>query len=289
MEIIKKKSVYRIIALVLVGVFVVPIFMNQAVMREIDDSEMTNAGEEQLLTEQIGNMTGASTKEIEELRRQGYGWTEVLEKLQDQRDGMNLDDGVTEDGAYEKILIAQGVELSAIQDAKMAIANVSMLIDEILQSEDGGAVVEANIVKAGPDTGIAQNEEEKLEECRRIANRLDEDYLLYLIFQLQDVLPDMNSVINEYLYALQVDIDIALAIEDYDAYLEEKATRWEGAAILTIQDINLLAIERMNRTNKHVVEDSEESIQTDQGIDMPKVMNPADAIQQELDALNPNK
>lgn len=289
MERINKQVVYRIIALVLLGVFVVPIFMNQAVMRTIDESEMTSAGEEQLLTEQIGNMTGASTKEIEALRRNGYSWTEVLEKLQDERDGMRSADGVVEDGAYEKILIAQGIALSDIQDVKMAITNLSMLLDEIVQSEEAISV-EPNTVVVDAKPEVTDNDETTaVELCQSIVSQMDEDYLLYLVFQLKEVLPDTNDVINEYLYALQVGLDIEIALENYDAYQEQKASQWIGTEVLTVQDINILAIQRMNTRNKQVIEDSGESMNTEHILESPQVVNPADAIRDELDALNPNK
>ncbi|GEM_PF-3080661 len=287
----------RILALILVGVFVVPIFMNRTVVEENTDGYISNTNDEQLLVQQMGNMTGASEEEIIKLKEAGFSWLEVLEKLKVDRSSMSFSNKVEEEDVYEKKLISKGYDPETIGEIKMTISNFRMQLDEIVKMKYENILLDIEGDNAHENSGAKELiEQEKLEQCKKISNEFDEDFLLYLILELSGKYQEETMIINEYLYALQMDIDISMALDDYDAYQEKKKNQMHSSALLDMQDINIIAIQYINNKNEQMREvlniktedNSNESEINVQSFNNPKVIDPAEKIKQEIEQLNPN-
>ncbi|MDR6553470.1 hypothetical protein [Paenibacillus qinlingensis] len=259
----------------------------------------------------ISNMTGVKIEEILKLKQSGLSWNEVLDKLKqapntDTQKGnrSNLLAGMElgEDAVAK--LIAQGFTNEEIMEAKMLAERVQFQLKELVN--DTKITPQVPVLEIKLDT----KKDDKLSEFPKITEQFDVNSVLYFMLMLKKDFGSLEAVLDEYLFALQIGINLEDYIQDKDKYLkakEEKSIGLTRDKVITMSVIESALLEKIQQNNQTAKDEfttqgkagsattkdtKEKSLLPD--VPLPTVKdvkpgNPAADIMKEVNVLNPNK
>lgn len=304
------KKAIAILLTVCVLVTMVPIlvyFPGKVPMAAADTDEKKIAAD-------ISSSTGVETEKILTLKNNGMSWNEILEYLKG-KGGSNesrakMEELLTEDVLGEEDteeLLAAGFTTEEIQLASLLAERVQFQLQEIINSNDTEiATAVQNVPLAGE---INTSEEEDLEVYTVLEAKFNLKTIITLMLKLQASFGSMEQVMEEYLYSLQVDLDLEEYLTDSEAYLDKKKDKGIETAnkrILTMSDIEtgmIKAIQQKdvyntaNEASVTTINPSDNEILTvDDGPDSPlpemkevTPANPGEDILLEIQEINPLK
>lgn len=295
-----------ILAFAVEGFNLTPIRANTQVTA-IDSDNKRIAGD-------ISNITGVDIEEVLAIKNSGKSWNEVLDKLKSgnyqkgssisQRENLLTQTGIVESDL--RMLKEEGFNDDELQQAKLLVERMIFQLQEITANENSAVDV------TGPGKTV-NNEIEDLQKFRDIAARIDIRECLYLVLKLQNEFGSLEKALDEYLFSLQAEIDLALCVADREEYFkqrEEKNKEMDLQSIITaskIEDkmLDLLGQKKninsigTNGTNAEVSQgvmqdDASKDISILPDIPIPetggiKPENPADRIRNEINVLDPMK
>lgn len=195
----------KILAVVIAATFIAPVILTGTRVFGTNPTALRQAGEQELtIASSISNLTGVPSEKILDMWTEGLSWNEILEKLK----GGKLADANREDmdrllaaeGLGENVidtLLDMGFDRDEITGAKLLVERVLFNLEEIIAFGDN-------------------------DEYRDLKSLIDIDGAVYYMLVLQDDFGDMHNVLDEYLLALQVGLDLGMYIEDAEKYEEEK-------------------------------------------------------------------
>lgn len=264
----------------------------------------------------ISNLTGASSEEITQLKQSGLSWNQILERLKLEKGSYTQEREarsslLTEKNMEETVIKLRSFGFSDedIQGAKLMAERVEFQLKEI---------VGASTAPSSPAIPVAGELEPKGENLKKeviqsLAEKYDSASAVYYLLALKEELGDTSTVMDEYLLALQLDLNMQLYMDDRDAYLKSKEVKTAGYlpdSIVTVAYIEEMLLEQINQravmNSGHSTSPSTDLNQKNStapeevNIDLPgesfrvpevpnvNPVNPSEQIQQELDALNPN-
>lgn len=184
----------------------------------------------------ISGMTGIPVEEVLSVRRECGDWNETLEKLKgrdaqagsaNKRNDLLLQADVGDE--FLQRLRQEGFSDDAILEAKMFAERVAFQLNEII-SGNGSEVPELKMAGALSGNG----EDNGLEAYRRLAGEFDCQTCLFLLLKLKEEFGGLQKVMDEYLCALQLGLDLESYLIDRDAYIKQKN---EKNAVIKEQDI----------------------------------------------------
>lgn len=286
----------------------------------LDDKALTQTNaessngqsEDNKIAADISNMTGVTIEEILKLKQTGLSWNEVLGKLKNEKSSDSQNDknkrsellagtGIGEDITQK--LLAQGFSNEEILEAKMLAERVQFQLKEIVND---AKVTPLNPV---PEVNPDKKKDDKTSAFQKIAEQFDVDSVLYFMLVLKKDFGSLEAVLDEYLFALQIGVNLEDYILDKEKYLktkEEKSigiTRDKVITMSVVESALLEKIQQDNQTDKDEFmiqgkgdpsskDSKEKSLLPD--VPLPTIKdvkpgNPAAEIMKEVNVLNPNK
>jgi hypothetical protein len=274
-------------------------------------------GEIQQTAAEISNMTGVPIENIVALKQTGLGWNEVLDKLKTTNESSASDkdsrlqtlagSGIGDEVVQE--LIKQGFSKDKILEAKMLVERVQFQLDAIVNASN--SLVEAPTVTVKPTA--TNTETDKMASIRKVAGQFNSQTAVTLLLRLEKEFGSLEAALDEYLFALQADLDLESYFQDKEAYNRSKDEKRIGLMreqIVTAASIEQANLEQIQKNNAATKQDD---VLTSSGIkpssddkergsalpDAPsapnitvrdvKPKNPTAEIQNEIKMLNPNK
>lgn len=280
----RKQIVKRIMVSFLIVVLVMPILMqftNTTAANsnyQFDEAEIIKA-------EQIANETGYDVDHILNLYGGGRDWNRVIELLtNNKQEGGNNDINLSQSMGSNDDLISQLSELgyseSDILEAKDMVEWVGYKLDEITTLTD----------------------DEAYSELKDFYNINDG---VYWVLRLKDIKQSYLAALDEYLIALQLELDLNKLLEDEVQYELDKneKTITLGEEPITTYHIDQKILELLSQGNKDSNEDDVQTVNSNEVTDpkegLPetntkievedvKPVNPGDEIKEEIEALLPS-
>ncbi|WP_040950110.1 hypothetical protein [Gorillibacterium massiliense] len=261
----------------------------------------------------ISNMTGVSTERILQMRSAGKSWNEILEDLKaadtsktskSDRSQSLLEEGLGEDAVQR--LVSAGYTKQDIQNAKMLAERVTMQIRELT---DTGGLPAVDLPSASPDNQGTSDREKFRTELTGVAGKFDLETAVRFMLELKIAFGSMEAVLDEYLYALQFDLDLGQYSKDKDQYIqdkENKKTEHPDATVISMAEIEKRLLEQIQSENKKeqgaagskTVDPARPDSSAPAVNPLPeppsatpedvKPVNPAKAVEAEMQKLNPN-
>ncbi|NLO38731.1 MAG: hypothetical protein GX115_04545 [Ruminiclostridium sp.] len=249
----------------------------------------------------ISNVTGIDMDTILKMKNEGLSWNEILEELRDGKGGSDRVDrsNMLLNQSLEEELINQlkkeGFKEEEIIEARLLIERVQFQLNEITNEEQ--------TVSIGSDFGA----ESDINTYRNLAANIDLAGCLPMLLRLRNDFGSFEKVLDEYLYCIQLDMDLSLYIKDKEEYLEAKQIKAAGKNLITVQNIEevmLMKLQNQNTENRDTVDNFELDQAGSQlpGQDVagnmvpdapaPKIENltpenPADVLMNEINEIDP--
>ena len=266
--------------------------------------------EDKTTVSEISNMTGVKADEIIKLRKEGKTWNEILELIKNnpdykvEGDDIRRNDTLAKTGMEEDTLEKlkeEGYTEEQIIEAKSLVERVMFQLEEIANMQV--------MTPSQPEVGvnINENKEEDTTAYTALVGKISLNEAVYFILKLSDELGSMQAVLDEYLYSLQLGIDLNQYLTDKEEYQKQKQQKMAELAaqdVITsasIEERMLDMLQSMNEKDEEVSEIKanisslpdtvKESplpdIQTPAAQDI-KPQNPAEAIMQEINDITAN-
>ncbi len=204
--------------------------------------------------EEISNMTGVTIEEILKLKNEGKTWNEILDKLkktdidlqseQDKRQKLLSGNEIESD--YIQKLKDEDFEDEAIAQTKMVVDRVVFQLNEILSKDD-------NSIKL-PSVEVKEEnlEKEDLSKYRELSEKINISKAVFLMLKLEKDFGSMDRVLDEYLYSLQIEVDLEIYLTDKDEYEKEKNEKsisFDIQKLITIAVIESKMLEKIQNDN----------------------------------------
>lgn len=233
---LRNRSISRYIAmLMIVSMVAVSIVTISTGAIDIDKKEETtikNNDEDKATASQISNVTGVSIEKIYELKNQGKTWNEIMDELKnngtnkvniEKRDKSLLESGL--DKRFINTLINQGYKEEEILEAKLLVERVIFQLNEIAKKNE--KILE-------PLLSAKDLEENDIEKYRALLEKINLEEAVKITLALKEDFDSDKKALNEYLYSLQLDIDIEKYLTNKEEYEKEKKEKSIGIDINTI-------------------------------------------------------
>lgn len=239
------------------------------------------------LAEDLASMTGKTADSLLRMKSTSGSWNDVVSNL----GNLDMHEKMS-DKHLQDLLSAEGFSETEISEATMFVEQVLFNLNEILRNETPFEAATVAVVNDKSDN--------KSEAFRKLGQEFDKNLAAYFALKLQGEFIYMQSVIDEYLYCLQIGVDLNLLIYDKEAY--EKAVLEKSAQLLredaiTMNDISARVIEALQPGKSDIssnaaLELSENSltgiadkivINTPKG---PRPPDPAQEAMDEIDSIN---
>ncbi len=299
----------RYIAIVVVFALFIPILLIAQNKLKIEKTSLEITQEDKQIASDISNVTGVKVEEILKMRETGKNWNEILEQLEGKKENNNVDgqNNLLEYIGVEReyiSLLDEEFDEAEIIEAKLFVERIVYQLQYITSNQ--------SVQKIQPLINIEENTDSEIEVYTEIEQKVDINKVTYLILKLKNEFGSMETVFNEYLLALQIDLKLEDYItdkENYQKQKEEKSYEIYSEKIITIEKIEQKMLEMIQKENqenssKILEEEIEESQQTtiqklknplpevpnpNTEIERYKPENPADKILKEINELNPNE
>ncbi len=267
--------------------------------------------DDQRIAAELSNMTGISTEDIMALKRKGMTWNEVIEYLKTQKPETNQDErnlrlaeaGLDKD--YIQNLKDEGYSDQKIMEAKLLVERTRFQLNQIIDSGRN----QVSVPSVEVEDLLTNKEDDDLTAYIKVAEKFDVEKAIYLILRLEQDFGSMESVLDEYLFSLQAELDLELYVQDKEKYQEIKK---EKTLIITEQDIITLTrienkmLEVINKENQKMstelddkIEDSILTVEENDNQPLPdiptinvedvKPKNPAEELMEEIQVIDPNQ
>lgn len=270
-------------------------------VKAASNSDNSTAGE-------ISNMTGVKVEEILKLRNEGMSWNEILDTLKNnsssniisEKDKRNKLLAQNEFGEeYIKKLKKEGFTDSEISEVKLLVDRLVFQLQEL--TSDLRKTVSV------PKAEISEKTEDTTQTYSELLGKIDIKVASYLMLKLKKDFFGIKKVLDEYIYSLQLGINLEEYLIDkktYQKQKDEKSAGFDQKKIITLQKLDEKVLEKIQEENKQninkevsdtgklKISDKSEEKNVLPEIPNPKVenikpKNPADEILDEIKSINP--
>lgn len=247
----------KILAILLAAIMLasIPVFASELfnAAPEKKKAQAVAAGsDDRRIAGDVSNMTGVDIEEVLALKNSGKTWNEVLEELKGanfktgssiQRDNLLSQSSISKDELME--FKKEGYSDTELQQAKLLVERVAFQLRELTMDDTAAATV--------PEPGKTDSvTSDSIKIYQDIALQFDTKKCLYLTLKLKNDFGSMDNAIDEYLYSLQLGIDLALYIADIDEYNKQRKERSTGVNIqniVTASKIEEKILEKLQKNN----------------------------------------
>ena len=302
---------------VLVGLaLILPILSaakNQMPMPQAKADIQLDEQDEQIAAD-ISNMTGVEKEKILALKEDGKTWNQLLEQLtgenaaggqgdKEKRNDFLARAGIGEEAAAR--LREEGFTDDEIMQAKLPVERVIFQLQDI--TSDMGQQREIPKPAVEPSSSAVNTPREDSSAYAELLNKIDVNTAVSLMLRLEQAFGSVEKVLDEYLYALQIGINLEQYMTDQKEYHKQKQEKSMGIdlqKIITIAKIEEKMLEKMRQINEKEEDDPQLKIETTPAVHKPeapnplpdvpnpkaediKPQNPAEQIMNEIKAINP--
>ncbi|TCK93195.1 hypothetical protein EDC19_1384 [Natranaerovirga hydrolytica] len=265
----KSKS---IVAYILIIVILIPTAVSAYAFLELPRKAEDIDKSTYNLIQDLSNETGTHVEDILRWYEQGFDWNQIIRMAsRHESQGEDLFDLTT--GLKD---VEEKYSEEEILEARQRIDSVVFKLEEV----------------------ISLSKEDKA-DYEDLMNSIHKEEALYWTLTLKDLLGSYNEALNEYLIAIQLELDLYVLLEDQDIYEQEKFNQQllKNNPIITIDEIEKAVLEMLNNHSSKEEKDTTTTI--DVGIQAPKVetiipevknpapVNPLEAIQEEINTILP--
>ncbi|MNC03078.1 hypothetical protein D3C75_504730 [compost metagenome] len=260
---------------------------------------------------ELSNLSGVTAENILKIKQTGISWNEVSEQLknfnpdavQDTAERLSL---LNETGIGEELLEqlhGQGYADEEIMDAKLLAERIIFQLQQVQNHEARVAIPEAAI------TGEAVEAAEFQAAIVKISSAFAVREAVPLLLELKEEFGSLDAVMNEYLLALQLDLVLKTYLTDKEAYLTSRAEQTAGvpeSELVTMELLEKAALAQLQpkpaENDADLADVAANSLNTgaeNTDSPLPEIkppvpgnvipQNPAEAIRQEIEAINPNR
>ncbi|MTI48640.1 MAG: hypothetical protein FH761_12415 [Firmicutes bacterium] len=266
-------------------------------------------GDDLRIATEISNLTGVDINRVLELKSIRGSWNQVLDMLRSEKSRQKSKDkrsnGILQSSVSDKFvkkLIDEGNTEADVMDAKMLVEKVIYQLNEITNSAaETVSVSNAVIGEDGENNDIAQ--------YVNLKNKIDMETAISVILKLQDKYDTIETALNEYLYSLQLDINLEDYINNQEKYEEEKEKKRMEinlTQIITLSEIESEVLAKIQRENEEQLSLGKSSLEAEgeplennlynENLDVPNVsvedvkpLNPTEELMNEIRVINPNE
>lgn len=251
--ILRHKKGIAVVLAVCVMITMVPMFVGYPSRLPI----LAANSNERKMAADISSSTGVDVDKILTLRKDGKSWNEILEELKGKggstEDRDQMDKLLTEEALGEKdvkMLLGAGFTKEEIQQATLIAERIQFQLQEITSS-NGKETISA--AKEMPETGEVTSENgDSTAVYKELEEKLNIKNAITLMLKLKAAFGSMEQVMDEYLYSLQVDINLEDYLTDRQAYQKKKNDKNLEAGnkkIITMSDIENEMLKTIQQSN----------------------------------------
>ncbi len=261
------------------------------------------------IASEISNTTGIEVEEILELKSFGKTWNEILDMLKNNKNNRNEEDKKRRNN----VLITSSVGEDYVEDLKEEghseeeIIEVKLLVERVIFQLN--EITRADILSTKlPNKELKINEDKDISDYIKILNKLELKSAVYWTLKLKEDFNSIERSLDEYLYALQFDMDIEeyfINKEEYQKEMGEKRISIGHHNIITLVKIEEKMLDKLQNNNmenrdfmenENIIEvkipnaedESSLPIMPKPVIDDVKPLNPNEEIMKEIESINPN-
>jgi hypothetical protein len=264
------------------------------------------ANDDQRIASDLSNMTGVAADQILNMRTSGDSWNTIIDTLKVDTDGelqpgrenrslLLMHTGLEEEAVQR--LLSEGYTEQKITDVKLLAERVQSQLHELVQSN-------ASLI----DDPF--NDDPGQDAFRRVAESFNVETAVQYMLKLKDDFGGMELVLDEYLCALQLGMHLEAYAADQEQYTRDKELkRLEhiDEPIVTQAEIERVLLEHIQRDNSakreklsviEIPSKSQHALSGEPDSPLPDIPspsardikpdNPAQAILNELERINPN-
>lgn len=250
-----------IIILMLSTIVLVPGAMVNKKKNNVQAANKLTSADYEIVNE-ISNMTGISSDEIEKLKTTNNSWNDVLNMLKDkskksQNDNIQKRSDNLSEADIDTDFIAS-LKKEGFNNTQIIVAKdlVERVISELQQISDSGLGVPSNLSN-GTNNGEADNQ--NLEPYNDLAKKINLKTAVYLLLKLEKDFGSIEAVLDEYLLSLQIGVDLKMYLTDtklYEKEKDEQSSKFDMSKIINIASIEakLIGILQNENTKKNNME-----------------------------------
>lgn len=204
---------------------------------------------------QIADTTGAKVEHITKLRQQGKDWNTIvaMAKTGDYENEIDVTD-------YKALLDLE--DKQEVEKIQLITNRVEFSLNEINSKKQ--LTQETEPVIADP---LADESKDDIEEYYKLCELFENDKAAYLCVKLKDEFDTYENVIDEYLYCLQIEVDLADFLKDREAFdkqVKEKEVLKNKVDAITINKIEFKMLEVMkNSTEEDSQQEEEQNVNSE--------------------------
>lgn len=249
----------KIISLCIIVAIVLPSFIitNKVIISEKNSKYIDYSKEDKQIAADISNITGSKTEDILNLKKQDNSWNEVLDLLKRDKESSSgrIQSGIDKD--LIENLKKIGNNEKDINEAISIIERLEVQLNEI-SSKSENQISKDNVKPISNNVEDFLNEEKSESEIDLkpyidLLNKFDKKKALSLMLKLKKSFGTFEKVLDEYLLALQIDINLELFIGDqkeYEKEKNEKIGKITPDSIISIEKIEKVGLDLFKNSNK---------------------------------------
>lgn len=289
----KRSILPKILALIIVFTMVFSaVAMSLGTKHSLTKRKLTE--EDIKIAAEIANMTGADIEEIKKLREYGQDFNTILETFKGDEQAESL--------LYtNKNYLAMGFNQEEISEVKLLINRAVYQLEELTSDMQNSIIPEPN-----PVVDIF-NKEEDLTPFKELLTIFKIDDAIELTLKLKQDFNNIEEALNEYLYSLQLNVDLKLYFKDKEKYQEQKSEKqllFVGKERITLALIEEKLLKKLQEQNdkqfsnatekQNIISDKqtennapEVPLVTVPTPNSVKPVNPKDELNKEISTINP--
>lgn len=243
------------------------------------------------IAQALADISGQSKTALLKQKNETGSWNDVVSDLNNTHntEKMSIEE-------LERLIAEEGYSEDEVSNVKLIVEQLLMSLEEIVRS--------TSTLPELPNTLITNNQKNISEESnyQKIGDLFDKNLIIYLALKLKDDFGSVQAVIDEYLYCLQVDVDLRLYIADkkvYEKLIVEKSAQLVREEAITMDDISNYMIEKLQQKNEGIYDSKKVEIQKDDNIERdtgnilpsytpedPRPQDPTKEIMDEINKIN---
>lgn len=247
----KHKIFKSILALCLAGIVLITgIVTYSKITVPVSGSTFTPIDEnDRVRIYQIAETTGANAEHITKLRQQGKDWNTIIDMVKTGHYENEID--ITD---YQALLDLE--DKQEVEKVQLITDRVEFALNEINSKKQ--LTQETEPIIADP---LAEENEDDIEDYYKLCELFENNKAAYLCIQLKNDFDTYENVLDEYLYCLQIEVDLADYLKDRESFekqLQEKEILKNRMDAITIDKIEFKLLETLKNSSKEVSPKEEE-------------------------------
>lgn len=220
------------------------------------------------IAEDVSDMTGVSVYNLLEMRGSGRDWNEIIASV---NQGTSSDTDISDDQLSSLIASASKED---VDYASQLVQRVLFNLREINAKDNNVATPEVPNPNDMSIKDLNTTKAEDKHDFKTLEGGFKKNVAIYLTLALKDVYGSMELALDEYLYCLQIGVDLRLYLTDkdtYDKHMAEKSPQLIRTQAVSAAVIEEKMLEQLNsaKTGKDATDGQDTAEAEAKGPDNP--------------------